>query len=349
MTWPFSIGNNMRIQSLSRRVRPLTQRFTCALSIFALGVTSMARAETELERIKNDPTVPAWVKEDVPISMRAYQAPLGFPISWQERGRKVLNREGVMGNATKGIDKYQANHFIFYRPETAEFLYHDYTPTDLNYRRGTRPLFEKLVAGHTRPTMSPKEKALALLKAMPQIIRHPGVPPRYAPELRPDRALTDEGLVESGAGWCNEQARVYIRLCQAAGIPARMIFLFYAHPSLGKWGGHVVSEFYADGHWSFADTSWLVVCPSPDGSYLMSAAEVHDGDKMQWLAGKHFVRRFKELLAGPRDSFVGHEAIDLEGCLAKATAADLAAEFGIFGVLNYPLPRTLPSDPPIGR
>ena len=64
-------------------------------------------------------------------------------------------------------------------------------------------------------------------------------------------------LLKSGAGWCNEQAHVFVRLCQVADIPAHMVFLFYAD----NRSGHVVAEFHADGRWAMADTSWLCVFP----------------------------------------------------------------------------------------
>jgi hypothetical protein len=38
-----------------------------------------------------------------------------------------------------------------------------------------------------------------------------------------NRNLDDEALLASGCGWRNEQARVFIRLCQVNGIPARML------------------------------------------------------------------------------------------------------------------------------
>ena len=76
--------------------------------------------------------------------------------------------------------------------------------------------------------------------------------------------MDDETLFASGSLWCNEQARVYIRLCQIAGIPARMIYLFYSDGN----SGHVVAEFFADGHWCMADSTWICVFPDDNGRLL---------------------------------------------------------------------------------
>jgi len=105
-----------------------------------------------------------------------------------------------------------------------------------------------------------------LTRAMPALLRHPGIPPLGRP-VPPDRNLDDEALLESGSGWCNEQARVFIRLCQVMGIPARMIHLFGQN--------HTIAEFYAEDRWIMADTSYFFAVPGKDGTWL-SAAACHD-------------------------------------------------------------------------
>lgn len=269
--------------------------------------------------------VPGWLKEELPDGVQPYVGKRGLPEPWSKR-------PGPLGSSVAGIDRWQANHFIVHRPETARFLEEAYTPLKVAYRPGTLPAYEKAVARHARGLTANGEKARALLRAMPSLLRHPSIPP-CGPHARPDRSLDDEALLQSGAGWCNEQARVFVRLCQAAGVPARMVFLFYAD----KRSGHVVAEFHADGRWALADTSWLCVFPGKDGR-LLSAAEAH-AEEGRRHAEAAYRARYDELLtlsdeeltSGPRSAAKVRQALR-----ARKTAPD---RLYTFGVLNYPLPR----------
>lgn len=287
--------------------------------------------------------VPAYVQESLPAWLEPHLGRFGLPEPyphWKE----------PIGTTTRGIDFWQANHFIGYNEKTADYLYHDYSPTTVQYRKGTYPMVEKLVAKYAARARTPREKAIALLtKAMPEAMLHPGIPP-YSPACPMDRGLDDEGLIASKRAYCNEQARVYVRMCQAAGIPARMIFLFYAD----KKGGHVVSEFYADGRWSMADSSYLCVFPAPDG-HLMSAAECHQDLEHKHVAGQAYFRRNQEVLRLSDKELVGRKFADVKNSrerrqkiaekaattrkeLGEQTAGKLGEQFWAFGVENYPLP-----------
>ncbi len=286
---------------------------------------------------------PEWAREEVPERFRPYRGRHGLPAPYTGRPEPI-------GAATWGIDFWQANHFIAYRPETAKYLYSDYTPTDVHYVKGTLPTCEAIVAEYTAGVEDDTEKAVILLtKALPPRVRHPFMAP-LGPACQTNRALDDEGLLESGIGFCNEQARVFVRLCQVAGIPARIIFLFYAD----KKNGHVVAEFYTEGRWHMADASWFCVFPGPDGK-LMSAAECHKGEGKLW-AGKAYHQRFAEIcalddeaLAGGRFAYIQDEATRAK--LTRERAAEIRKNLGAnsaeaigeslwqFGVMNYPLPR----------
>ena len=187
---------------------------------------------------------PAWAKEHLPDWVAPFVGRPALSGRWTQGAKQFTG--GVVG-----LDLWQANHFIVYRPETAKYLYSEYTPLKVEYRKGLFPSLEKIVARYTKPGQSDREKALALLtKAMAKHMPHPTVPP-IRKFVGPDRGLDDEGLFASGSGWCNQQARGFVRLCQIAGVPARIIELFFAN----ERSGHVVSEFYADGHWCMADSS----------------------------------------------------------------------------------------------
>ena len=271
---------------------------------------------------------PAWAQERLPDWLKpSFLGKHGLPEPW-------CSLPGPLAMGVGGIDRWQANHFIVYRPETAKFLYSEYTPTKVEYPQGLFPALEKIVAQYTAPGQSDREKAIALLtKALPEHLLHPEVPP-LGPRVATNRAMDDEALFASGCAWCNEQTRVYIRLCQIAGIPARMIYLFYSDDKKG----HVVTEFYADGHWCLADSSWICVFPDEHGR-LLSAAELHVPASKP-LVRRVYMARWKEILRAskaPSDQQLlaqGEEAIRKK----EEFGPSKADQFGCFGVLNYPLP-----------
>lgn len=121
---------------------------------------------------------------------------------------------------------------------TADYIYTKFTPLTLRYKRGSRPFLEKVLAGVVRPKMSEKEKFLAILRrcrdnrdaANPKIQFFGG---------------TEEELIKRGAIMCNEISRVFVVLCQMAGIPARLVG---AHIT-----GHMMAEAHVDGGWAWCD------------------------------------------------------------------------------------------------
>jgi len=251
-----------------------------------------------------------------------------------------------------GIDLWQANAFIIFTPQTAAHLYSDYTSLHNDYIQGTLPTYERVVACYTRGLRTDREKAVALAtKALlGERFFHPVIPPR-GPDCRTDRGLEDEALLKSGAGWCNEQARVFARLCQVSGIPARIVFLFYAD----RKSGHVVAEFYANGRWSMADPSWALVFPGLDG-HLMSAAECHEAGPNMELVDQHYLSRMRQLLAADDFELAGNRKPGPENERDNQTCAAVAVktrewirsymdnratrQLWKFGLLNYPLPIT---------
>jgi len=287
---------------------------------------------------------PEWVKEDLPEWVLPYVGKFGLSEAWQQRVKSVL------GGGVAGIDRWQANHFIVYRKETAEYLYGAYTPPEAGYKKGTLPAYEKLAAKYTEGLTSDSEKAVALLtKALPREFMHPTVPP-LGPGCRANRNLEDGPLLQSGTGFCNEQARVFVRLCQVLGIRARIVYLFYSDNRTG----HTIAEFCSDGRWAMADVSWFCVFPAEDG-HLMSAAECHEAGPNREPVGRTYFARMQEIIALPDEALVGKRyahiedeaerakqiaarAIAVREGLAKKTAKFLGDHLGEFGLINYPLP-----------
>ncbi|MDO8473640.1 MAG: transglutaminase family protein, partial [Dehalococcoidia bacterium] len=124
------------------------------------------------------------------------------------------------GLAVEGIDLYQAKSAILLNSDTEGILYGaDFSPTRIRYISGSRPKLEA-IAARLRGDVA-RESAEAVARWIIDNIRHPFL---SAPAPK-NRAITEEEIIESGVGYCNEQARVFIALCEVMDIPGRMCFL----------------------------------------------------------------------------------------------------------------------------
>lgn len=311
---------------MSTRRRQVVIVWLAALAVAAASGEPHVGDTVDLSAPEYDPPdCPVWAKESLPKWVLPFVGYNGLPAKWRPAGR-------IVGSSVKGLDRYQANHFIFYGPETAAYIYGDYTPADPGYKPGTLPSFEKVAAIHTAGCAGRTAKAVALLtRAMPEVFRHPSMPP-CGPSVPPDRNLDDEALLATGCGWCNEQARVFIRLCQVCGIQARMIHLFGEN--------HTVSEFFADGRWALADSSNFFVAAGPDG-HLLSAAQCHDRGEGQRSYAEAKQRRMLEL-AAMSDAELGFKDSAAAARWREQTLKPFVEELAVreigFGVINYPLP-----------
>ncbi|NDC62747.1 MAG: hypothetical protein EBZ59_01865 [Planctomycetia bacterium] len=275
------------------------------------------------------PEAPDWCRETVPEAIRPCLGKNGLGSPWGDK-------PGPLAKGVQGIDRYQANHFVVYRGESAAFIYDDYTPLEVRYRPGTLPAYEAAVARYTAGCRTATEKAVALLTvAVPALTKHPTMPPCGA-RVPPGRGLQDGPLLESGLAWCNEQARIFARLCTVAGIPARIVHLFFSN----KKSGHTIAEFYADGRWCMADASWFTVFPGPDGR-LLSAAECHDRGVGQEHAGLAYRKRMEELVKLSDDRLFCESPDKAAGFRAEMlakTARQWSDELDLFAVMNIGTP-----------
>ena len=285
---------------------------------------------------------PDWVKETIPEAFRPFLGKFGVLPPW-------IPKPGPLGKKVLGIDRWQGNHFIVCRPETESYLYGEYSPTRVVYKPGLLPAFERLAAAEAGHLRTAQEKAVAFVtRTLPAVLPHATVPP-IGPYGRTDRALDDEALLASGCGFCNEQARLFIRLCQVSGIPARFVFLFYSDYATG----HTTAEFWTGATWAMVDVSWFTVFPGPDGT-LMSAAECHGGPVNRGLMAEAYYERMRQILDLGDEAIAGRavpaDTADRPAALrAKAgemrayvrerfDKACLAKHLCQFGIENYPLP-----------
>jgi hypothetical protein len=270
--------------------------------------------------------VPDWVKEDLPAWLTPHMGRPGLGSPW-------TNKQGPMGGKVAGLDFWHANHFIVYKPETKDFLDNHYTPLHVDYKPGSHPQIEKAVA-HLKGR--PKDIALGvelLEKVLPTLAKHPTVAP-CGPYAAANRALDDEALITSGTAWCNEQSRLFVRLCQAVGIPARMIFLCFINGA----NGHVTSEFYAQGRWIQADPSWFCVYPGPDGLPLTTPqCHTPEGNKIV----SRVLQAKIDALSKMSDEYLGmhHQPKARQTLQEWRTDLDKQNLLDRYGVVNYPLPK----------
>jgi len=153
----------------------------------------------------------------------------------------------------KGIDLWQAMNYIELDEVGKDFIYNGYTSSTICYVKGSRPQLEALVKDVCKGLRDPFEKAVALTCFVAQGVKWAGfyAAQKKGKQLKLDRTLTEEQLLDFGFGWCNEQARVLCCLAQIAGIPARLVF---SSSPKGKFG-HVVTEVLLPNGWMLADQS----------------------------------------------------------------------------------------------
>ena len=184
-------------------------------------------------------------KDDLLMDLTPYIAK-GFP--------GELDR-GIAEVGVAGIDREQSLGLVRLCPETEATLYSDFSPTRLRYALGARPDLERIVA--QLPDGTPRERVLAAMTWVGQHVQHP----HTCGPLVPNRGFTEEQLIDSQRGWCNEQARVFVSLCEVMEIPARMCFVFHANTRCG----HTTAEVFLEGRWAFFDPTFDVTVELPDG------------------------------------------------------------------------------------
>ncbi len=163
---------------------------------------------------------------------------------------------GIAEVGVAGIDREQTLGLVRLCEETEPVLYGpDFSPTRLRYRPGSRPALERIAAELRGDT--PIDTARAVMAWTISNVVHP----HLVGPLAPDRGMSEEELIESRVGWCNEQTRVFIALCEVLEVPARLFFVFHANLR----SGHTTAEVYADGRWVWFDVTFDMTITLPDG------------------------------------------------------------------------------------
>jgi len=158
---------------------------------------------------------------------------------WLER---VLGYYGENG----GVDVAIIGGQLILDEETRAYCYEgDFTPRELSYLEGSRPELEAVLAELIEPDMDDMRRALAIMRRCRDNRDH-GL-----------RGGSEEELLKRGAIMCNEISRVFVCLCQIAGLRARVMC---SHIS-----GHMMAEVAVDGRWMWVDPMKGVYCLRADG------------------------------------------------------------------------------------
>lgn len=176
--------------------------------------------------------------------------------SYTARGFRGNYDQGIAKVGVAGIDRDQAHAMLRLCEPTESVLYGpDWSPHRIRYTRGSRPQLEAIA--RQWDGLAPQARLQAALDWTYTHVQHPHL---YG-QTPPDRALSEEGLIDSGVGWCNEQHRVFLALMQVAEIPGRIVFLFHGEKPVG----HAASDVLIDGRWVFVDVTFRVTVPLADG------------------------------------------------------------------------------------
>ena len=147
-----------------------------------------------------------------------------------------------------GVDLEQSLNFVDSTGLDLEWFYTSFTYLKTFYKKGSRPFLEQIVAESVNSTAAPLERVKQCLHLTGNKVKHFSNLGFRGP---PDRGLSEEDLIRSGQGWCNEQTRVFLALTQICGFPSRVVFASCVEG--GQPCGHVTSEVFVDEKWVLVD------------------------------------------------------------------------------------------------
>ncbi|MHC4873260.1 MAG: transglutaminase-like domain-containing protein [Planctomycetota bacterium] len=153
---------------------------------------------------------------------------------------------------------------ILLNEETADYIYSDFTPLTIDFKKSSRPVLEGVIEKICKPEMSEREKVFAILQYSYQDFKEEfGVPEGVHCILN----AREEEILTTGGGQCEDRSRLIICLAQIAGLPARSVASYgHLNDKNEICGGHAILEIYLEGKWSFFDSLRTFYCLNPDNS-----------------------------------------------------------------------------------
>jgi hypothetical protein len=159
---------------------------------------------------------------------------------WRKKAY-IFNYEQFAANYGEGVEFQLRREQVILCPQTVDYLYSKFTPSVVKYVKGSRPELEKEVNTAIANCKKNQEKALALM--------------RFCRDLKEKDTIkwgqgyvfggTEEYIIEEGSDICECLGRLYVALCEIAGLPARIV--------MHDIGGHITAEVNIDGSWGYID------------------------------------------------------------------------------------------------
>ena len=202
-------------------------------SAFLLAIPALVILWASAANPPLDESVSSWEELQAytgPQSAQKIQGPMR-----QEMFRAVY--DAIQDEYGGTVDGQIHEKVVLLTPQTADFLYTRFTPTEVSYQPGTRPVLESTVSEVTAGCSTDREKVLALLR----YVRDLAIQTRTGP----CRGGTEEALMKSRPRMCALQARLLAALTQVAGLPSRRVGHFI--------GGHAVNEVLFENKWAYID------------------------------------------------------------------------------------------------
>lgn len=158
-----------------------------------------------------------------------------------------------------GIDLEHALNYVSADGLPLEWFYSSFTYPRTFYQAGSRPELERFLSEGEEISRGSSEGLFALVQRVYENIRHYSLLGFSGPV---NRNFSEEELLRSGEGWCNEQARVLCVLAQICGWPARLVFA-----GMRSGRGHVLVEVFHEGQWVLIDQTATYVFQTKDDSF----------------------------------------------------------------------------------
>ena len=162
-------------------------------------------------------------------------------------------------HAPGSVDRVLSQRMIRLDAATANYLYGPYTPTTLRYQPGSRPELERFLSAAAAGATAPEAMVDGIARWCAAIAQ--AADDMSLDDLRLGGA--EEAIVERGTDWCTDLSRVGCVLCQVAGLPARLVYLFNTEAA---YSGHVTVEVLRHGGWGCVDMVHGVVYRHDDGT-----------------------------------------------------------------------------------
>ena len=173
----------------------------------------------------------------------------------QRRAAYIVNYNQLDVNYTGTVDFQLRRELVLLCPQTADFLYRTYTPERTSYVAGSRPELEDVVRRATGRAETPADKALALMRFCRDAHLEAGREPSHEDYVY---GGTEEELISRGEWLCEGLSRLYVPLCEVAGIPGRILYHVI--------GGHVTAEVFV-GTWAYVDPRMGVYFRKADSGF----------------------------------------------------------------------------------